>query len=57
MRAEVVELGCGQIVEDVALWLVDLRCHPVDAAVDVRNQHHPVARIQQVHDRRDRAEP
>ena len=57
MSTELVELGRRQVVEDVALRLVDLGGHPVDAAVDVRDQDHPVAGIQQVHDRCDRAEP
>ena len=51
MGAQVVELGRGEVVEDVTLGLVDLRGHPVDAAVDIRDQHHPVARAEQVHDR------
>ena len=55
VRGEVVELGRRQIVEDVALGLVDLRGHAVDAAVDVGDQHHPVARAQQMHDRADGA--
>ena len=57
MRAQVVELGRGEVVEDVTLGLVDLRGHPVDPAVDIRDQHHPVARAQQVHDRGHGAEP
>ena len=51
------ELLGREVVEDVALRLVDLRGHPVDAAVDVGDQHRPVARVQQVHERRRGAEP
>ena len=53
---EVRELLGREVVEDVALRLVDLRRHPVDAAVDVGDQHRPVARVQQVHERRRGAE-
>ena len=52
-----VQLLRGNPRERVALRLVDLREHPVDAAVDVGHGDHAVARVQQVHDRRDRAEP
>ena len=40
----------------VALRLVDLREHPVDAAVDVGDQDDALAGIDEVHDRRRRAE-
>ena len=36
---EVRELLRRDVLEDVALRLVDLRRHAVDAAVDVRDQH------------------
>ena len=43
--------------EAVALRLVDLRGHAVDAAVDVGDQHDALARVDEVHQRRRRAEP
>ncbi len=57
MVGEVRELLGRQVVEAVALRLVDLRGHPVDAAVDVGDENDPVARIEEVHERRRRAEP
>ncbi len=54
--SRVLDLLGGQEVEAVALRLVDLREHPVDAAVDVVHADDPVARAEQVHDRRRRAE-
>ena len=45
------------VLERVALRLVHLRGHPVDAAVDVRDEDAPVARAQQVHERGARADP
>ena len=50
------ELVGRQVVEEVALRLVDLRGHPVDAAVDVRDQDDALARVDEVHQRRRRAE-
>ena len=55
--AEVRELRGRQVVEEVALRLVDLRGHPVDAAVDVGDQDDALARVDEVHQRRRRAEP
>ena len=52
-----VELVGGDVRELVALRLVDLGGEPVDAAIDVRDQDRPVARVQQVHQRRRRADP
>ena len=43
--------------EAVALRLVDLRRHPVDAAVDVGDQDDALARVDEVHQRRRRADP
>ena len=43
--------------EAVALRLVDLRGHAVDAAVDVGDQHDALAGVDEVHQRRRRAEP
>ena len=54
---EIRELGRRHVVEEVALRLVDLRGHPVDAAVDVRDQDDALARVDEVHQRRRRAEP
>ena len=51
-----VELLGRDVAEAVALGLVDLGGHAVDAAVDVPDQHDAVARIEQVHDRRRRRE-
>ena len=57
VRGEVVvELGRRHVGEAVALRLVDLRGHPVDAAVDVRDQHDALARVDEVHQRGRRAE-
>ena len=52
----VVELVGGDVREAVALRLVDPRGHPVHAAVDVRDQDDALARVDEVHDRRRRAE-
>ena len=52
-----VELLGRDVGEAVALRLVDLRGHPVDAAVDVGDQHDALARVDEVHQRRRRAEP
>ena len=41
----------------VALRLVDLRGHPVDAAVDVGDQDDALAGVDEVHERRRRADP
>ncbi len=49
--------SAGDVVEAVALRLVDLRDHPVDAAVDVVDSDDALARVDEVHDRRRRAEP
>ena len=58
VRGEVrVELVGRDVVEVIALRPVDARRHAVDAAVDVRDQHDPVAGVEQVHQRRRRAEP
>ena len=51
----VVELARRDVSEPVALGLVDLGRHPVDAAVDVGDQHDALARVDQVHQRRRRA--
>jgi hypothetical protein len=56
-RQVVVELVGRDVRELVALRLVDLRRHPVDAAVDVRDQDDALARVDEVHDRRRRTEP
>ena len=56
MRGEVRELLRRQVLEVVALRLVDLRRHPVDAAVDVGDEDDAVAGVEQVHERRRRAE-
>ena len=52
-----VELVGRDVGEAVALRLVDLRGHAVDAAVDVGDQDDALARIDEVHQRRRRAEP
>ena len=44
-----------KVGEAIALRLVDLREHAVDAAVDVVHAHDVLARVDQVHDRRGRA--
>jgi hypothetical protein len=44
-------------VEDVAIRLVDLREHPVNAAVDVCHRDDAVARLEQVHQRHRCPEP
>jgi len=44
------------VLEVVALGLVDLGEHPVHAAVDVVDADEPLAGIDQVHDRRRRPE-
>jgi hypothetical protein len=51
-----VELLGRDVGELVALRLVDLRGHPVDAAVDVGDQHDALARVDQVQERRRCAE-
>ena len=57
VRGEVVvELGRRHVREAVALRLVHLRRHPVDAAVDVGDQHDALAGVDEVHQRRRRAE-
>jgi hypothetical protein len=43
-------------LERVALGLVDLGEHPVDAAVDVVDRDHPVARVDEVHQRHRRGD-
>ena len=48
--------SAGHVLEAVALRLVDLRGHPVDAAVDVGDQDDALARVDEVHQRRRRAE-
>ncbi len=53
---EVRELRRRQVVEEIPLRLVDLRGHPVDAAVDVRDQDNAFAWVDEVHQRRRRAE-
>ena len=55
-REVVVELARGDVRELVALRLVDLRRHPVDAAVDVGDQHDALAGVDEVHQRRRRAD-
>jgi hypothetical protein len=45
-RRVVVEVDGRHVLERVALRLVHLRGHPVDAAVDVRDEHAAVARVQ-----------
>ena len=50
------ELGGRRVGEAVALRLVDLREHAVRAAVDVVHADDVVAGVEQVHDRRRRAE-
>ena len=52
----VADLLGGEEGEAVPLGLVDLREHPVDAAVDVVHADDAVARADEVHDRRRRAE-
>ena len=47
----------GHVREAIALRLVDLRRHPVDAAVDVGDQDDALARMHEVHQRGRRAEP
>ena len=55
MRRQVlVDLVVWHPVEDVALRLVDLREHPVDAAVDVVDRDDAVTWIDQMHQRRRR---
>jgi hypothetical protein len=56
MGAEIGELWRGHVVEEVALRLVHLRGHPVDAAVDVGDQDDALARVDEVHQGRRRAE-
>ena len=56
-REVVVELGRGHVREAVALRLVDLGGHPVDAAVDIGDQNDALARVHEVHQRGRRAEP
>ena len=51
-----LDLRSGEERELVALRLVDLGEHPVRAAVDVVHGDDAVARLEQVHDRRRRAE-
>ena len=51
------ELGGCRVREAVALRLVHLREHPVRAAVDVVDADDAVAGVEQVHDRRRRADP
>ncbi len=53
----VVELGRRDVREAVALRLVDLRRHPVDAPVDVGDQDDALPGIDEVHQGRRRAEP
>ncbi len=56
-REVVVELARRDVGEPVALRLVDLRGHPVDAAVDVGDQDDALAGVDEVHQRRRRADP
>ena len=53
----VVELLGRDVGEAVALRLVHLRRHPVDAAVDVGDQDDPLARVDEMHERRRRPDP
>jgi hypothetical protein len=53
---QVREVLGGDVVEEVALRLVHLRRHPVDAAVDVGDQDDALARVDEMHERRRRAE-
>jgi hypothetical protein len=55
--AQVRKVGGRHVVEEVALRLVDLRGHPVDAAVDVRDEDDALAGIDEMHQRRRGAEP
>ena len=55
-REVVVELVRRDVGELVALRLVHLRRHPVDAAVHVGDQDDALARIDEVHQRRRRAD-
>ncbi len=52
-----VELVGRDVDEVVALGLVDLRRHPVDAAVDICDEDDLLAGIDEVHQGRGRAEP
>jgi hypothetical protein len=54
--AQVRKLVRRHVVEQIALRLVDLRRHPVHAAVHVGDQHDALAGIDEVHERRRRAE-
>ena len=56
LRKPGVDVGDGDEGEVVALRLVDLREHAVHAAVDVVHGDDAVARVDEVHDRRRRAE-
>ena len=56
MLAQVREVFGRQVVEQVSLWLVDLRGHAIDAAVDVRDEDDTLARVDEVHQRRRRTE-
>jgi hypothetical protein len=55
-RRQIRELGRRHVVEEVALRLVDLRGHPVDAPVDVRDEDDALSRVDEVHQGRRRAE-
>ena len=57
MVAQVREVLRRDVVEQVALGLVHLRRHAVDAAVDVGDQHDALSRVDEMHERRRRAEP
>ena len=52
----VADLPRGEVRERVALRLVDLREHAVGAAVDVVDADDALARVDEVHDRRRRAD-
>ena len=57
MRRQVlVELVGRDVGEAVSLRLVDLRGHPVDAPVDVGDQDDPLARVDEMEQRRRRPE-
>jgi hypothetical protein len=58
VRGEVrVDLLGRDEVEGVSLRLVDLREHPVDAAVDIVDADDSLAGVDEVHERRRRADP
>jgi hypothetical protein len=52
-----VDLLCRDELERVALRLVNLGEHAVDAAVHIVHGHYPLARVDEVHQRRSGADP